>query len=73
LVKRAHKTSAEPLVNAALSKLAGAPELMRPATLTPQRVTAELTGELARFYAHPTWLVERWLAQFGAERTRLIC
>jgi 16S rRNA (cytosine967-C5)-methyltransferase len=28
---------------------------------------------LAREYAHPEWLVERWVAQFGTERTRQIC
>jgi 16S rRNA (cytosine967-C5)-methyltransferase len=28
---------------------------------------------LGREFAHPQWLVERWLAAFGIERTRLIC
>jgi 16S rRNA (cytosine967-C5)-methyltransferase len=28
---------------------------------------------LVREYAHPEWLVERWVAQFGTERTRQIC
>ncbi len=28
---------------------------------------------MAREYAHPEWMVERWVAQFGEERTRQIC
>jgi len=66
LVKRAHKNSAAPFVNAVLRKIAATPSLAS----EPGAWTA---GTLAREFAHPQWLVERWLAEYGAERSHLIC
>lgn len=65
LVKRARKKSAAPFVNAILRKLSKAP--VEPAV--------PITGleSLARNFAHPTWLVERWIAQYGAADTGRIC
>jgi 16S rRNA (cytosine967-C5)-methyltransferase len=73
LAKRARKSSAAPLVNAVLRKLAqealrkpNLPETF--ASLLPKDLPpAEKLGVL---YSHPTWLVERWLATYGEERTR---
>ena len=67
LVKAARKRSAAPFVNAVLRKLAdasaegshGAPDD------TPQT--------LASKYAHPLWLVERWINRFGLAATEQIC
>ncbi|MGB6544343.1 MAG: transcription antitermination factor NusB, partial [Candidatus Acidiferrales bacterium] len=68
LVKRARKLSAAGLVNAVLRR--AAEEAARGVaidTLVPRDLaTAERLGIL---HSHPTWLVERWLAQFGPDKT----
>jgi 16S rRNA (cytosine967-C5)-methyltransferase len=66
LVKRAKKSSAAPLVNAVLRRLAE--EAKRPADeLLPESVSpAERLGIL---HSHPTWMVERWLSRWGEART----
>jgi 16S rRNA (cytosine967-C5)-methyltransferase len=67
LVKRARKASAAPFANAVLRKLADKP---------PVRMAADFdasVANIAREYAHPEWLVERWTSQFGAETTLNIC
>ena len=53
------------LINAVLRKLARDPGLH--AAAPPDDAGA---SELARFYSHPEWLVQRWLAQFGSGATR---
>ena len=63
LVKKARKRSAAPFVNALLRKLAAHPG-------QPQDAGAQ---GLAAAYAHPEWLVARWIGQFGAEPTARIC
>ncbi len=67
LVKRARKRSAVPFANAVLRKLAAIPK--EPSTESPY-VTA---SGLARDFAHPGWLVDRWVEQFGLSRTQRIC
>jgi len=67
LVKRARKTSAAPFANAVLRKLAGT---------GPLSVAAEFDAtdaNVAREYAHPEWLVERWTRQFGIEAAFKVC
>lgn len=66
LVKRARKRSAVPFVNAVLRKMAGGAQRTEP----PKD---DSTAELARAYAHPLWLVERWRAAYGAAAARAIC
>ena len=69
LAKSARKRSAAPLVNAVLRKLAPQAKLagVKLHALLPSGVSeAERLGILQ---SHPTWLVERWLALFGKERT----
>ena len=67
LVKRARKRSAVPFVNALLRKLAS--------SKPPVPVIAEshTASDLARFSAHPQWLVERWVQGFGIDTARQIC
>ena len=70
LVKRARKRSAVPLVNAVLRKLAdeagkrgGAPSI----------AGVETAEQLSERSAHPLWLVERWMREFGEDAARRVC
>ncbi|HUK54396.1 MAG TPA: 16S rRNA (cytosine(967)-C(5))-methyltransferase RsmB [Candidatus Binatia bacterium] len=69
LVKRARKSSAAALVNAALRRAAADATLRDAAEgfVPPDYSVAE---RLALAGSHPRWLVERWLARFGAEEVR---
>jgi len=69
LVKTARKRSATSFVNAILRKIAPA---------APVDHFAEISGSpdaaaLSRNAAHPAWLVERWVAQYGLQAARAIC
>ena len=66
LVKQARKRSAVPFVNAVLRKLAAAPARLPP---TPAKTSARLADSTA----HPQWLVERWVREFGIEVTAEVC
>jgi 16S rRNA (cytosine967-C5)-methyltransferase len=66
LVKRARKRSAAPFVNAVLRKLSAAPRKHNDADAT----TPE---SLARTLAHPQWLVERWIREYGLSTAQQIC
>lgn len=74
LVKRARKRSAAPFVNAVLRKLSAAPRNREivPGNVLPgnERDSAEI---LARSFAHPLWLVERWVREYGLSAARQIC
>ena len=75
LVKRARKRSAAPLVNAVLRKMAKeADQLAKSRASIASFLPAGLSlGEqLGILYSHPTWLVERWLRNFGEDRTRAL-
>jgi len=69
LVKFARKTSAATLVNAVLRRSADE------AIIPPETLLAAAAREatratwLAVLHSHPTWLVERWLAQHGEGKT----
>ncbi len=66
LVRQARKASAVPLVNAVLRRL----------TKPAQKAAEEREGsaeERAVHFSHPEWMVERWVTQFGSEKTALIC
>lgn len=64
LVKRARKRSAASFVNAVLRKLS---------TRRPQAENLETPVSLARALAHPLWLVERWISQYGPAAAQAIC
>jgi 16S rRNA (cytosine967-C5)-methyltransferase len=67
LVKRARKRSAAPFVNAVLRKLSVAAK-------QPTQVETHVSPEsLARAYAHPQWLVERWAQAFGLPNAHKTC
>src|SRR5690242_1522021 len=68
LVKKARKRSAAPFANAVLRKMAREAAKLCPAI--PSRATV---SSLVAAYAHPEWLVERWIKHFGAERAARIC
>jgi 16S rRNA (cytosine967-C5)-methyltransferase len=66
LVRRARKSSAAALVNAALRR-AASENVKSVAHLMPAEIDA---GEkLGISHSHPTWLVERWLSRFGERGT----
>jgi 16S rRNA (cytosine967-C5)-methyltransferase len=71
LVKRARKRSAVPFTNAVLRKLASsrADSGMQQA----KNASSDSSRELSRSSAHPLWLVERWVSEFGFERAREVC
>jgi len=67
MVKRAQKRSAAPFANAVLRKIAAT-------EVEPPPVAEEVSIQfLVHEYAHPQWLVERWLAGFGMEAALEIC
>jgi 16S rRNA (cytosine967-C5)-methyltransferase len=68
LVKRAQKRSAAPFANAVLRKIAGVE--VEPA---PETIVGDPVSFLACEYAHPEWLVRKWVAEFGVENTWAIC
>jgi 16S rRNA (cytosine967-C5)-methyltransferase len=66
LVKRARKRSAAGFVNAVLRRMASDPGPPAEKLFPPRLATAERLGIL---YSHPTWLVARWLENYGEPRT----
>jgi 16S rRNA (cytosine967-C5)-methyltransferase len=70
LVKRARKRSAVPFVNAALRKLSNQASPIRYASAIAD---AKSVAELSVRSAHPQWLVERWVSEFGHRSTQQIC
>ena len=76
LVKRARKRSATPFVNAVLRKLSKDPLCSSVTCACPDagRVVSDCSPEaLAAAHAHPIWLVERWMQQYGPASTQQIC
>ncbi len=67
LVKRARKRSAAPFVNAVLRKLSAVPKTADVA------VEVSSPEALARSFAHPLWLVERWTREYGLSSAHQIC
>jgi 16S rRNA (cytosine967-C5)-methyltransferase len=64
LVKQAGHRFAAGMVNAVLRKLAAQ---------TREEVPETTAAEIARKYAHPVWMVERWVQCYGLEAARAIC
>jgi 16S rRNA (cytosine967-C5)-methyltransferase len=72
LVKRARKRSAANLVNAILRKAAKEPLAGdSPSDAVARLLSAAmpLAERMGIQYSHPTWLVERWIQNFGEEKT----
>ena len=70
LVKRARKRSAASFVNAVLRKLAAAAPPDVSDSTEENFASAE---SLAHVFAHPPWLVERWVREYGLAVTHHIC
>jgi 16S rRNA (cytosine967-C5)-methyltransferase len=69
LVKRARKASAAAFVNAVLRKLSD-----RGFAVEQQPTGSEQSpGQLADEFAHPLWLVARWIHNFGSRTAEAIC
>lgn len=73
LVKRARKKSAVPFANAVLRKLAAASLAKAGQVRETETPVLEDAAGLSQRFAHPLWLVERWVGQFGLDTTRKIC
>jgi len=69
LVKRARKRSAVSFANAVLRKLGGSGKPDPRSAIAQARRPAELSEAAA----HPLWLVQRWVGQFGFDVARQIC
>jgi 16S rRNA (cytosine967-C5)-methyltransferase len=67
LVKRARKRSAAPFVNAVLRKLAAAAQVAmnEAGAVSPETLTRES--------AHPLWMVERWVREYGLTAAQQVC
>jgi 16S rRNA (cytosine967-C5)-methyltransferase len=70
LVKRARKRSAVPFTNAVLRKFAA---VERDHDSTFAIGNSQAPQELAALSAHPLWLVERWIREFGFESAKQVC
>jgi 16S rRNA (cytosine967-C5)-methyltransferase len=70
LVKRARKRSAVPFANAVLRKFAAAAGEDHGASAIAD---AKTSSELAASSAHPVWLIERWIQEFGFEAAKQVC
>ena len=70
LVKRARKRSAASLVNAVLRRLAEKASQAPAESLVPKELPAP--ERLGILHSHPTWMIERWTAVFGRERTEAL-
>ncbi len=72
LVKRARKHSAAPLVNAVLRKLSNA-GITKAVGGGSRGRGAKSAAAIARAWAHPPWLVERWSREYGVDAAGRIC
>lgn len=70
LVKRAKKRSAVPFANAVLRKFTAGESARDSASAIATGKTSE---DLAELSAHPLWLVERWIREFGFDNAKQIC
>jgi 16S rRNA (cytosine967-C5)-methyltransferase len=69
LVKFAKKTSASTLVNAVLRRSADEAKIPADTLLAAAKREAARATWLAVLHSYPTWLVERWLTQYGETAT----
>jgi 16S rRNA (cytosine967-C5)-methyltransferase len=68
LVKRARKLSAAPFANAVLRKVAEAAKASQPSAMS-----GSSASQLAENFAHPDWLVARWVEHYGIETAEVVC
>jgi 16S rRNA (cytosine967-C5)-methyltransferase len=70
VAKREHGARSAGFANAVLRRLAK--ELAAGGPVTEPGPAPRGGSALARAYSHPTWLVARWLARFGPDRTEAL-
>src|SRR5262249_43180615 len=68
LVKRARKSAAAAFANAVLRKVATTAEASKRSV-----VSGSSASELAENFAHPAWLVERWVKHYDIENAVAVC
>ena len=66
LVKHSGHGFASGMVNALLRRIAVAPAVEIPSSFAT-------AADLAATYAHPAWMVERWVLRYGMEKATAIC
>ena len=66
LAKIRHGIGASKLANAVLRRIDRERGQLNDSTIDDR---SDVAGQLARTYSHPRWLVERWVARFGAQDT----
>src|SRR6266545_115557 len=71
LVRRGRKASAAAMANVVLRKLSNL--LTTEDTEDAEEKGAKTLNTLARKHAHPPWLVERWIREYGAEVAAQVC
>ena len=69
LVKRSRKRSAAPFVNAVLRKLSSTPGHRG----RDSRENLDSAESIAQTFAHPLWLVQRWVKEYGLPAAHEIC
>jgi 16S rRNA (cytosine967-C5)-methyltransferase len=69
LVKRKKKRSAASFVNAVLREVIAQKTAFEPVIATGTKTVFDI----AATYAHPVWLVERWMMRYGMEAAERIC
>lgn len=69
LAKIRHGIGASKLANAVLRRIDREREQLTEAGVVDD---GDIAGQLARRHSHPRWLVERWVALFGAHDTELL-
>jgi 16S rRNA (cytosine967-C5)-methyltransferase len=72
LVKRARKYSAAGLVNAVLRRAVPDAKVSGKKLQALLPAEASFAERCAILHSHPTWLVERWIAQFGKDRAVML-
>jgi 16S rRNA (cytosine967-C5)-methyltransferase len=74
LVKRARKKSAVPFANAVLRNLASVSVAKGAAQHEKiETIASPSAADLSQKLAHPLWLVERWVREFGLDGAREVC
>lgn len=77
LVKVGKERGAAGMVNAVLRKIQAAANrkqgIERQSTEHSRTLSSEGRGAIAARWAHPAWMVERWVQRYGAEAAEAIC
>jgi 16S rRNA (cytosine967-C5)-methyltransferase len=78
LVKQGKEPGAAGMVNAVLRKIAAQGKFLNAGPSTPpvrrsDRHDTSVVREIAAAWAHPEWMVERWVLRYGRDAAQAIC